>query len=435
MKISVIGSGYVGLVTAACLADIGNEVVCIDIDARKIAQLKKYRIPIYEPGLAEVVKRSALAGRLTFTTRTKDLTKTNVVFIAAGTPAGEHGEPDMRSVLAVAKQIGQLVRHRTIIVNKSTVPVGTGRRVETIIKSEIKRRRAKVEIAVVSNPEFLKEGSAIHDFMLPDRIVLGVTKSWAGKIMQELYSPFVKNGHPILVMSRESSEMSKYASNAMLASKISFMNQLANLCEILGADIELVREAMSLDPRIGNQFLYAGVGYGGSCFPKDVQALVSMAKKSGYSAPLLEAIETVNERQKLVIPNKIHQVFKQVKGKTFAIWGLSFKPRTDDVRDAPSIAIIESLLAQGAHITAYDPKAVSETRKRFGRRIKYAKTMYAACRQADALIVVTEWSEFREPNFTKLKSLLKKPVIFDGRNIYDPSRLKRLGFTYFSIGR
>lgn len=435
MKISVIGSGYVGLVSAACLADIGNEVLCIDIDERKIKQLRKHIIPIYEPGLSEMVKRNALAGRLKFTTQTKEFNGAEIIFIAVGTPAGDSGQPDISSVLTVAKQIGQHVQQRIVVVNKSTVPVGTARKVESIISRCLRRRKKKVDFAVVSNPEFLKEGAAINDFMVPDRIVIGSRQTWATKKMQELYSPFVKNGHPILVMTRESSEMSKYASNAILACKISFMNQLANLCEYLGADIELVREAMSLDPRIGNMFLHAGVGYGGSCFPKDVQALIAMANNVDYHAPLLEAVETINERQKLVIPNKVRSMFNNVKGKKFAIWGLSFKPQTDDTREAPALTIISSLLSDGAEIVVYDPKAMVEIRKRFGNNVSYAKNMYAACRQADALLVVTEWSEFHEPNFNRIKKLLKHPVIFDGRNIYNPDRLKQLGFRYSGIGR
>lgn len=435
MRISIIGSGYVGLVTAACLADIGNEVLCIDINEQKIKNLQKNVIPIYEPGLEEIVKRNAKAGRLKFSTTLRESTKTEIIFIAVGTPPKEYGHADLTSVYQVAKGIGDSINRRTIIVNKSTVPVGTAREVESIIAGQLRKRRKKIEFSVVSNPEFLKEGAAIDDFMKPDRIVLGVNKKWASQKMNELYKPFIKNGHQILIMDRESSEMSKYASNAMLACKISFMNQLATLCEIVGADIEKVRGAMSLDVRIGSYFLYAGVGYGGSCFPKDVQALGALAKQYGYSAHLLEAIEIVNNQQKSLLPKKLIKTFKNIEGKKIAIWGLAFKPNTDDIRDAPSITIIEDILAKGGKISAYDPKAFPQIKKYFNDRIDYANDMYAACRDADALMVITEWSEFREPDFDKLKKLLRNPIIFDGRNIYDPQLIKKLGFRYVGIGR
>lgn len=435
MNVSVIGTGYVGLVTAACLSEIGNEVLCIDIDNEKIKKLKNGHIPIYEPGLEEIVKRNIKAGRLKFSTQVKDLTFGEVAFIAVGTPPQESGRPDLSAVYQVAKSIGEHINRQIIIVDKSTVPVGTAREVESIINKQIKNRKKKIQFSVVSNPEFLKEGSAVMDFMKPDRIVLGVKEQWAGEKMKELYSAFVKNGHPIIIMNRESAEMAKYASNAMLACKISFMNQVANLCEIVGADIELVRQAMSLDKRIGEHFLYAGAGYGGSCFPKDVQALSSLAKDLRYPVPLLNAIEEVNIEQKLVIFQKIKKVFKNIKGKKFAIWGLAFKPNTDDVREAPSITIINEILANGGTVSAYDPQAATEMKKVFGKKIQYGKEMHQICRGADALILMTEWAEFREPNFDKIKKLLKNPIIFDGRNIYNPFILEKKGFKYFGIGR
>lgn len=435
MKISVIGTGYVGLVTAACLAEIGNDVLCIDIDNQKINNLRKNIIPIYEPGLEEIVILNSKAGRLMFSTKTKELTRTEIVFIAVGTAPTEDDHPDLTSVYQVSEKIGDYITHKTIVVNKSTVPVGTAKKVEAIIIKRLRKRKISLNFAVVSNPEFLKEGTAINDFMKPDRIVLGVDKKWAAQKMNQLYSPFVKNGHPILIMDHESSEMSKYGANAMLACKISLMNQMANICEIVGADIEKVREVMSLDPRIGAHMLYAGVGYGGSCLPKDVKALNALAKKIKCPAPLIEAIEKVNYQQKKLLAKKVINVFNSLDNKKLAIWGLSFKPNTDDVRESPSITIIENILANGGQISVYDQKASGEIRKYFGNRIQYAKDMYSACKNADALIVVTEWAEFREPNFAKIKKLLKKPFIFDGRNIYNPTMLKKMGFRYFGIGR
>ena len=435
MNISVIGTGYVGLVTAACLSEIGNEILCIDIDHEKIKKLKNGHIPIYEPGLEEIVKRNIKSGRLKFSTQVKDLSFGDVAFIAVGTPPKESGRPDLSAVYQVAKSIGEHISRQTIIVDKSTVPVGTAREVETIIRAQTKKRRKNIQFSVVSNPEFLKEGSAVMDFMKPDRIVLGIKESWAKQKMKELYAAFVKNGHPIIVMNRESAEMAKYASNAMLACKISFMNQIANLCEIVGADVESVRHAMSLDQRIGEHFLYAGAGYGGSCFPKDVQALSSLAKDIQYPTPLLDAIEEVNIKQKLVLFQKIQKFFKNIEGRRFAIWGLSFKPNTDDTREAPSITIIDKILNSGGIVSAYDPKAMTEIKKIFGKKIQYGKEMYQICKGADALILITEWPEFREPDFNKMKKLLKNPIIFDGRNIYNPSLLKKKGFSYFGIGK
>ncbi len=435
MRVSVIGSGYVGLVTAACFSEIGNEVVSIDSNRKKIDQLRRNRIPIYEPGLQEMVTQNTKAKRLQFSTNVKNVRGTDVIFIAVGTPPVKNGAADLSNVYQVAKQIGDLLDHRSVIVNKSTVPVGTGKRVEKIIATGIDRRQVNIEFSVVSNPEFLKEGAAIQDFMQPDRIVLGVADPWAEHIMRQLYAPFDKNGHPILVITRESSEMSKYASNAMLAAKISFMNQLANFSEVAGANIEEVRQAMSLDSRIGHQFLNAGVGYGGSCFPKDVRALIAFGRSHHLRAPLLKAIESVNHDQKKVLAKKIIRAYKKLPGKTFAVWGLTFKPNTDDMREAPAVTIIELLLAKGAKIVAYDPQGMPNARQIFKHRIRYAANMYAACRGADGLLLVTEWSEFREPDFKKVFRLLKRPMIFDGRNVYDPACLRRLGFKYSGIGR
>lgn len=435
MKITVIGTGYVGLVTGACLAEIGNQIICVDTNPEKISQLRKSRIPIYEPGLADVVKRNIELKKLSFSTRLAKPIRAEVIFIAVGTPPSANGYPDMTSVHAVARQIGDTITEPTVVVNKSTVPIGTVKEVTQIISERLRLRKKRIKFAVVSNPEFLKEGAAINDFMKPDRIVLGTNSAWAEKKMKEVYAPFVKSGHPILTMKPESSEMAKYGSNAMLATKISFMNQMAGLCEILGADIEQVRKAMSLDARIGNQFLYAGAGYGGSCFPKDVQALIAMANQNGMSAPLLESIETVNNQQKTFLVKKIVRHFGRLDGKKFAVWGAAFKPNTDDIREAPAIAIIEQLLAKGAQVVMYDPQAMSELRKIFGRRIRYAKDMYSACSKADAVILVTEWLEFRQPNFDRLKQELLKPIIFDGRNIYDVDQVKKHDFKYFGIGR
>lgn len=435
MRVSVIGSGYVGLVTAVCFSEIGNEVVNIDSDRKKIDQLRNNRIPIYEPGLQEMAVRNIKAERLRFSVNIKDVRGTDVVFTAVGTPLGKNGAADVSSVHRVAKRIGNFIEHRTVIVNKSTVPVGTGKKVENIIATALARRRVNVAFSVASNPEFLKEGTAIQDFMHPDRIVLGVVDAWAERIMRQLYAPFEKNGHPILVMTRESSEMSKYASNAMLAAKISFMNQMANFSEVVGANIEEVRQAMSLDSRIGNQFLNAGVGYGGSCFPKDVQAMIAFGRSRHLRVPLLEAIESVNHDQKEVLARKVSHLYKTLRGKTFAVWGLTFKPNTDDMREAPAVTIVNLLLAKGAKVVAYDPQGMSNARQVFGRRIRYAPNMYAACRRADGLLLVTEWSEFRKPDFKKVFRFLKRPTIFDGRNVYDPKSLRALGFEYHGIGR
>ena len=443
MKIAVIGTGYVGLVTGTCLAESGNDVICMDIDERKIQSLKSGIIPIYEPGLEELVKRNVAHGRLIFTTdMTRSVRNSNIIFIAVGTPPGEDGSADLKYVLNAAKEIGKYMNGYKVIINKSTVPVGTADKVRVVIKS-----KTDYKFDMVSNPEFLKEGAAVDDFMRPDRVVIGTDSPKAAALMRELYAPFVRTGKPILVMDIRSSEMTKYAANALLATKISFINEMAVICASLGADIDNVRKGMGYDRRIGFEFLFPGVGYGGSCFPKDVKALAQTAKEHDVDAKVLKSVEAVNERQKLLLAQMIirHHKEKEAKkgtrskkslaGKTIAIWGLSFKPRTDDMREAPSVVIINSLLQAGARIQAHDPVAMNEARKIFGRRIMLMEDGYEALRGADALAVVTEWNEFRTPDFQKIASLLKKPLIFDGRNIYNQQDLRKMGFTYYGIGR
>jgi len=431
MNIAVIGTGYVGLVAGTCFAESGNEVVCVDIDKAKIASLKEGKIPFYEPGLRELVQRNVEEQRLTFTTDLKSAVRqSNVIFIAVGTPQGADGSPNIDQVVNTAKSIAKAMNGSKIVVNKSTVPVGIADQVAAIIKAETSH-----PVAVLSNPEFLKEGAAVDDFMKPDRVVLGGNDPEALGILKELYEPFVRTGNPILVMDSRSAEMSKYGSNAMLATKISFINEVSSLCEKMGADINQVRRVLGLDQRIGPHFIFPGAGYGGSCFPKDLRAMVNMGEQ-GLDMPLLRAVEQVNEGQKRLLPEKVRRHFgTDLSGLTFALWGLSFKPRTDDMREAPSIIVIETLLKDGAQIQAYDPEASGEGKKIFGERIHYANRNYDALRGADALIVVTEWNEFRRPNFQRIKELLKKPVVFDGRNIYDPAEMRKLGFTYYSIGR
>jgi UDPglucose 6-dehydrogenase len=430
VNIAVIGTGYVGLVAGTCFAESGNEVVCVDIDKAKVASLKEGAIPFYEPGLRELVQRNIKEQRLSFSTDLKSAVRqSNVIFIAVGTPQDADGSPDISQVINTAKSIAKAMNGSKIVVNKSTVPVGTAEQVATIIKAETSH-----PIAVLSNPEFLKEGAAVDDFMKPDRVVLGGKDPEALEILKELYEPFVRTGNPILVMDSRSAEMSKYGSNAMLATKISFINEVSTLCEKMGADINQVRRVLGLDQRIGPHFIFPGVGYGGSCFPKDLRAMVSMGEQE-LKMPLLRAVEQVNEEQKRVLADKVRKHFgSDLSGLTFALWGLSFKPRTDDMREAPSIIVIESLLKDGAQIQAYDPEASAEAKKVFGERIHYAKRNYDALRGADALIVVTEWNEFRRPNFQRIKELLKHPVIFDGRNIYDPAEMRKVGITYYSIG-
>ncbi|MDT8317259.1 MAG: UDP-glucose/GDP-mannose dehydrogenase family protein [bacterium] len=440
MDVCVIGSGYVGLVAGACFADSGNDVVCVDIDEKKISELKKGVIPIYEPGLEELIKRNVGEKRLAFTTDIVDAVKRSTVcFIAVGTPPGEDGSADLQYVLAVARDIGRNMDGYKVIVDKSTVPVGTADKVKEAIAAELKERAVDYGFDVVSNPEFLKEGAAIDDFMKPDRVVIGVDSgSDAEEIMKELYGPFVRTDNPIVIMDVRSAEMTKYAANAMLATRISFMNEIANLCELVGANATSVRQGIGSDSRIGHSFLFPGIGYGGSCFPKDVKALYKTAAEHSYDFKILNAVEDVNEVQKGVLVEKVLNYYggeDKLKGKKFALWGLSFKPRTDDMREAPAIVIINRLLEMGAEVVAHDPVAMEEGRAIFGDKIKYCDINYDALDGAAALLVATEWNEFRRPNFERMKKLMKAPVIFDGRNIYSPSEMKKLGFEYFSIGR
>jgi UDPglucose 6-dehydrogenase len=437
MKISVVGTGYVGLVSGTCFAETGINVACVDIDKRKIDLLNNGHIPIYEPGLEDIYKKNVEKGRLTFTTNLAESIKdADAVFIAVGTPPDEDGSADLKYVVGVAREIGKNMDHYMVIVTKSTVPVGTSVKVKEAVLEELKKRGENIEFDVASNPEFLKEGSAVDDFLRPDRIVIGIESEKAQKVMSRLYKPFLLNGHPILFMDITSSEMTKYAANSMLATKISFINDIANLCEIVGADIDSVRKGIGSDKRIGYKFIYPGTGYGGSCFPKDVQALVRTADENGYSLDILKAVESVNYRQKSVLFSKIHHHFEgNLKGKKFAIWGLAFKPKTDDMREAPSLVIIEKLLEAGASVVAYDPVAMEEGKRILGDKVEMAKDEYEACIDSDALILVTEWSEFRSPNFRVLQKLLKNKLIFDGRNIYDPAEMAEFGFSYYAIGR
>ncbi len=437
MKISVVGTGYVGLVSGTCFAETGIDVVCVDIDRNKIDKLNNGQIPIYEPGLEDIYKRNVEKGRLSFSTDLKSsLPDANAVFIAVGTPPDEDGSADLKYVLDVARQVGRYIDHYMVVVTKSTVPVGTSAKVKKAIEEELALRGETVPFDVASNPEFLKEGNAVDDFLKPDRIVVGTESEQAKKVMEKLYKPFLLNGHPIIFMDILSSEMTKYTANAMLATKISFMNDVANLCEIVGADVNSVRKGIGSDVRIGHKFIYPGTGYGGSCFPKDVQALIRTADENGYSLDILKAVEAVNYRQKSVLYKKIKTHFgTSLKGKKFGIWGLAFKPKTDDMREAPSLVIIDHLLNEGAEIIAYDPVALNEAKRILGDKISFANDEYDACIDVDALIIVTEWSEFRIPNFRVLKKLMKNNIIFDGRNIYDPEEMNELGFTYYSIGR
>jgi UDPglucose 6-dehydrogenase len=432
MKICMIGTGYVGLVTGTCFAETGNDVICVDNDAEKIKLLNEGHVPIYEPGLDEMIKHNVSEGRLSFTTDlARGVKESLFVFIAVGTPSSDDGSADLSSVWSVGRAIGKHMNGYKIVVTKSTVPVGTTERVKAIISQETKE-----QFDVASNPEFLKEGAAIDDFMKPDRVVVGTSDPRVTELMKELYEPFVRTGKPILIMDIRSSELTKYAANAMLATRISFMNEMANLCEKLGADVNLVRRGMGSDPRIGSSFLFPGVGYGGSCFPKDVKAIIKFGLEAGYAMKILPMVEEVNYFQKRMLAEKVIDYFKgNVKGKKIALWGLSFKPKTDDMRDAPAIEIINLLLAAGAVIEAFDPVAAKETKKTFGERIGYGIKNYDVLKDAEALLVITEWNEFREPDFEKIKSLMKNPVIFDGRNIYDGKKLNEKGFTYFSIGK
>lgn len=437
MKISIVGTGYVGLVSGTCFAETGIDVVCVDVNESKINLLKSGHIPIYEPGLEDIYKRNVEKGRLSFTTNLREsLTDADAVFIAVGTPPDEDGSADLKYVLGVAREIGRYIDHYMVIVTKSTVPVGTSMKVKAAVLEELKNRNADVLFDVASNPEFLKEGSAVDDFLKPDRIVVGIESNEAEKTMRRLYKPFLLNGHPILFMDIASSEMTKYAANSMLATKISFMNDIANLCELVGADVSMVRKGIGSDARIGNKFIYPGTGYGGSCFPKDVQALIKTADEYGHSLEILKAVEAVNYRQKSVLVSKIKSHFgNQLNGLKFGLWGLSFKPKTDDMREAPSLVIIEMLLNEGANVIAYDPVAMEEAQRMLGNKIIYAKDEFEACIDVDALVIVTEWPEFRIPNFRVIKKLMKNNTIFDGRNIYEPEEMQELNFNYYSIGR
>ncbi len=439
MKISVIGTGYVGLVTGTCLAEVGHDVMCLDVDERKIATLKSGGIPIYEPGLEDMVKRNAAAGRLHFTTDVEEAAKFGQIqFIAVGTPPDEDGSADLQYVVAAARSIGKHMDDYKVVVDKSTVPVGTADKVRAAVKEELDKRGSKLEFAVVSNPEFLKEGAAVEDFMRPDRIVVGVDDEKAVQLMRSLYAPFNRNHDRLIVMDVKSAELTKYAANAMLATRISFMNELALLAEKMGADIEHVRHGIGSDPRIGYHFLYAGCGYGGSCFPKDVQALQRTAREYGQDLKILNAVEVVNERQKEVLLDKITARFgNDLSGKTFALWGLAFKPNTDDMREAPSRVLIQGLWERGAKVVAHDPVAAHETQRIFGDdpRLKLVDSPMEAVAGADALVIVTEWKVFRAPDFTDLKAKLKNPVIFDGRNMYEPKDVREAGLEYFAIGR
>jgi UDPglucose 6-dehydrogenase len=433
LKLAVVGTGYVGLVTGTCLAEIGNDVICVDIDAEKVAKMKNGRVPIYEPGLEAVFKRNIAEKRLEFTTDLKAAVKdAEVIFLALPTPPNGDGSADLSYVLGVADDLGGILDHYAVVVDKSTVPVGTSDKVAAAIA-----KKAKVEIDVVSNPEFLREGFAVKDFMEPDRIVIGTSSEKAKKIMDKLYQPYVAEGSEIFFMDERSAEVTKYAANSFLATKISFMNEIANLCELVGADVDAVRLGVGSDPRIGKRFLYAGIGYGGSCFPKDVTALEKTAKENGYDFKIIQAVTEVNDRQKQTLTDKVAAYYdNQLKGKKFALWGLAFKPDTDDIREAPSLKIIDILTGQGAQVVAYDPEAAENVKRTYkGKGLEFAGGMYEALDGADALLIATEWSEFRSPDFGRIKQLLKEPVVFDGRNIYDLAAMSGTGFHYQSVGR
>jgi UDPglucose 6-dehydrogenase len=434
MHICVVGTGYVGLVAGTCFADSGHNVTCVDVDADKVARLRKGQTPIYEPGLPELLDRNLKAERLAFTTELSAAVKqSQVVFIAVGTPQGEDGNADLRIAMKVAHEIAAQVERYTVVVNKSTVPVGTASRMQAEIAD-----RTRVPVDVVSNPEFLKEGAAIDDFLRPDRIVIGTTSEKARALMAELYAPFVRTESPIYFMDPRSAELTKYAANAMLATRISFVNEMAALCERVGADVDSVRKAVGADKRIGHPFLFPGAGYGGSCFPKDVKALVATARNQGLDFALLAAVDAVNDRQKRLLAQKARAYFQGhggLRGKKCAVWGLAFKPKTDDLRQAPALALIEELLAEGAVVSVHDPVAMEAARHQLGDRVQFASSPYAALEGAEALFLVTEWNEFRQPDFDRIKKQMARPVLFDGRNVWNPVRLRELGFTYFGIGR
>lgn len=436
MKIAIVGSGYVGLVSGACFSEVGVDVTCVDINKEKIENLQKGIIPIYEPGLDELVTRNVEAGRLHFTTNLANvLDDVEVVFSAVGTPPDEDGSADLQYVLEVARTFGQNIKKYSLLVTKSTVPVGTSKKIKAVIREELDKRGVDIPFEVASNPEFLKEGAAIKDFMSPDRVVIGIESDRARKVMERLYRPFLLNNFRVIFMDIASAEMTKYAANSMLATRISFMNDMANLCELVGADVNMVRKGIGTDARIGNKFLYAGCGYGGSCFPKDVKALIHTGKENGYHMRVIEAVEAVNESQKEIVFRKLSDAFGgDLKGKRIAMWGLSFKPETDDMREAPSLVVIEKLLAAGAEVIAYDPVAMDEARRRLGRRISYARDMYEAVIDADAIAMMTEWKEFRLPSWSIIHRAMRQHFIVDGRNIYDAADLAEEGFVYHCIG-
>lgn len=437
MNIAIVGTGYVGLVSGACFSEMGIDVTCVDIDENKIAKLLNGEMPIYEPGLDDLVARNVKADRLHFTTDlTSCLDKVEVVFSAVGTPPDEDGSADLKYVLEVARTVGRHINKHVVLVTKSTVPVGTAKKVRAAVQEELDKRGVDIEFDVASNPEFLKEGAAIKDFMTPDRVVVGVESERAKKMMEKLYRPFTLNGYPILIMDVPSAEMTKYAANAMLATRISFMNDIANLCERIGANVDNVRKGMGTDSRIGSRFLYAGCGYGGSCFPKDVKALVHTGIENGYHMRVIEAVEEVNEEQKNIVFDKLNRAFNgDLRGKTIAMWGLSFKPETDDMREAPALVVIDKLLTAGAVINVFDPIAMDETKRRIGDVVTYCKDMYEAVIDADAIALMTEWKQFRMPSWAIIRKAMKNYVVVDGRNIYDGEELKELGFTYSRIGQ
>ena len=436
MNISIVGTGYVGLVSGACFAEMGADVTCVDIDRAKIERLQQGDIPIYEPGLDDLVKRNVAAGRLHFTTDLAAcIDNVEVVFSAVGTPPDEDGSADLQYVLSVARTFGQHIRKYTILVTKSTVPVGTAQKVKAAVQEELDKRGVQVEFEVASNPEFLKEGAAIKDFMSPDRVVVGVESERAKEVMSKLYRPFLTNNFRVYFMDIPSAEMTKYAANAMLATRISFMNDIANLCDLVGADVDMVRKGIGTDARIGNKFLYAGCGYGGSCFPKDVKALAHTAREYGYRMGVIEAVEAVNERQKGIVVEKLQRTLGDLRGKTIALWGLAFKPETDDMREAPALVVIDKLLKAGAAVRVYDPVAMDECRRRIGETVTYCTDMYDATVDADALALITEWKVFRMPSWAVVCKAMKSPVLVDGRNIYDKQELLREGFRYSAIGK
>ncbi|WP_315569697.1 UDP-glucose/GDP-mannose dehydrogenase family protein [Alloprevotella tannerae] len=436
MKIAIVGTGYVGLVSGACFAEMGIDVTCVDIDQAKIERLRAGDIPIYEPGLDELVLRNSQEGRLHFTTRLADcLDGVEAVFSAVGTPPDEDGSADLRYVLEVAREVGRHMQHYLVVVTKSTVPVGTAHKVEAAIREELTKRGVDIPFDVASNPEFLKEGSAIKDFMSPDRVVVGVESEKARELMTRLYAPFMLNNFRVIFTDVPSAEMIKYAANSMLATRISFMNDIANLCELVGADVNQVRKGIGSDTRIGSKFLYPGCGYGGSCFPKDVKALVQTAEQNGYDMRVLKAVEEVNERQKSVLFEKLRRHYGVLQGKTIALWGLAFKAETDDMREATSLVTIGHLLEAGCTVRVFDPAAMDEARRRLGDAIIYASDIYDAAKGADALLLLTEWKQFRLPSWARVHDLMRNPIVFDGRNIYDPAEMRKNGFEYYSIGR